>query len=251
MPLRTTSRIRGPTFTAMSRRTGRAAFHGNLRTLGMPRRLPALLLRITPAAYRRRDTRLPQDQPALRPALREGTRHGQPHPLAQRPALLARQGLPDPVVLGGPRFHHLRDGRTRVRARFPSLGAVLPAGGFSGAPTSTTTRGTRNTKRCPMSNRRGTTTTSSASISNPGMRTPSTRWCCTAPAGNTSKQVRRRGYTVRYTGDDVIYSSHPGTNRALRNSLLKDGEPAGQRSVSAGVGTLTATSPAARPAPPA
>lgn len=42
--------------------------------------------------------------------------------------------------------------------------------------------------------------------------------------GNTSEQVRRRGYTVRYTGDDVIYSSHPGTNRALRNSLLKDGD---------------------------
>ena len=42
--------------------------------------------------------------------------------------------------------------------------------------------------------------------------------------GNTSNRIRRRGYTVRYTGDDVIYSSHPGTNRALRNSLLKDGD---------------------------
>lgn len=43
-------------------------------------------------------------------------------------------------------------------------------------------------------------------------------------SGNISEQVRRRGYTVRYTGDDVIYSSHPGTNRALRNSLLTDGD---------------------------
>ena len=42
--------------------------------------------------------------------------------------------------------------------------------------------------------------------------------------GNTSEKIRRRGYTVRYTGDDVIYSSHPGTNRALLNSQLKDGD---------------------------
>ena len=42
--------------------------------------------------------------------------------------------------------------------------------------------------------------------------------------GNTSDAVRRRGYTARYTGDDVTYSSRPGTNKGLCNSLLKDGD---------------------------
>ena len=43
--------------------------------------------------------------------------------------------------------------------------------------------------------------------------------------GNASEQVRRRGYAVRYTGQDVTYSSRPGTNRDLRNSMLEDGDP--------------------------
>ena len=43
--------------------------------------------------------------------------------------------------------------------------------------------------------------------------------------GNASGTVRRRGYTARYTGDDVTYSSRPGTNKGLRNSLLADGDP--------------------------
>ena len=42
--------------------------------------------------------------------------------------------------------------------------------------------------------------------------------------GNSSKTLRRRGYAVRYTGDDVRYSSHPGTNKGLRNGSLKDGD---------------------------
>ena len=43
--------------------------------------------------------------------------------------------------------------------------------------------------------------------------------------GNLSAGQRRRGYTVRYTGDDIVYSSQPGSNRGLRNPLLKDGDP--------------------------
>lgn len=43
--------------------------------------------------------------------------------------------------------------------------------------------------------------------------------------GNLSATQRRRGYTVRYTGDDITYSGRPGTNRGLLNPLLKDGAP--------------------------
>ena len=43
--------------------------------------------------------------------------------------------------------------------------------------------------------------------------------------GNLSAGQRRRGYTVRYTGDDIVYSSQPGSNKGLRNPLLKDGDP--------------------------
>ena len=42
--------------------------------------------------------------------------------------------------------------------------------------------------------------------------------------GNSSKTLRRRGYAVRYTGDDVRYSTHPGTNKNLRNTTLSDGD---------------------------
>ena len=42
--------------------------------------------------------------------------------------------------------------------------------------------------------------------------------------GNVSEQVRRRGYTARYLGDDATYSSRPGTNKGLRNSQLRDGD---------------------------
>jgi ectoine hydroxylase-related dioxygenase (phytanoyl-CoA dioxygenase family) len=41
---------------------------------------------------------------------------------------------------------------------------------------------------------------------------------------NQSSEVRRRGYTVRYTGDDVVYDSRPGTNAHLRSSAHKDGD---------------------------
>ena len=43
--------------------------------------------------------------------------------------------------------------------------------------------------------------------------------------GNVSERVRRRGYAVRHTGNDVTYSSRPGTNRDLRNGMLRDGDP--------------------------
>ena len=42
--------------------------------------------------------------------------------------------------------------------------------------------------------------------------------------GNLSEGRRRRGYAVRYTGDDITYSKHPGTNEHLRNALLEDGD---------------------------
>ena len=40
--------------------------------------------------------------------------------------------------------------------------------------------------------------------------------------GNHSKELRRRGYAVRYTGDDVFYSKHKGSHLDLRNPELKD-----------------------------
>ncbi|NOX70288.1 MAG: phytanoyl-CoA dioxygenase family protein [Gammaproteobacteria bacterium] len=44
-------------------------------------------------------------------------------------------------------------------------------------------------------------------------------------AGNSTTDRRRRGYTVRYTGDDVVYDSRAGTNRHLRSPTLHDGDP--------------------------
>ncbi len=42
--------------------------------------------------------------------------------------------------------------------------------------------------------------------------------------GNQRHDVRRRGYTVRYTGDDVVYDIRPGSNANLRHPTLSDGE---------------------------
>lgn len=41
--------------------------------------------------------------------------------------------------------------------------------------------------------------------------------------GNQARNARRRGYTVRYTGDDIRYSGHPGVNAGLYNPSLADG----------------------------
>jgi len=43
--------------------------------------------------------------------------------------------------------------------------------------------------------------------------------------GNCSGDVRRRGYSVRYTGDDVVYDARPGTNKGLRSDNHADGDP--------------------------
>ena len=43
--------------------------------------------------------------------------------------------------------------------------------------------------------------------------------------GNLSNTNRRRGYTVRYTGDDIVYDTRPGTNAGLHNDKLEDGMP--------------------------
>jgi ectoine hydroxylase-related dioxygenase (phytanoyl-CoA dioxygenase family) len=43
-------------------------------------------------------------------------------------------------------------------------------------------------------------------------------------AGNSTSNRRRRAYTVRYTGDDVVYDTRPGTNVHLRNAGLNDGD---------------------------
>lgn len=43
--------------------------------------------------------------------------------------------------------------------------------------------------------------------------------------GNTRPDVRRRGYTVRYTGDDVIYDERPGLARPLLNDRVGNGDP--------------------------
>ncbi len=42
--------------------------------------------------------------------------------------------------------------------------------------------------------------------------------------GNQLSKRRRRGYTIRYAGDDVVYRSRPGTNIHLRNATLIDGD---------------------------
>ena len=42
--------------------------------------------------------------------------------------------------------------------------------------------------------------------------------------GNLSNTVRRRGYAVRYTGDDARYDARPGTNLHLRSDGHRDGQ---------------------------
>jgi len=42
--------------------------------------------------------------------------------------------------------------------------------------------------------------------------------------GNQTSDTRRRGYTVRYTGDDAVYDTRPGTNKYLRCDDLADGD---------------------------
>jgi ectoine hydroxylase-related dioxygenase (phytanoyl-CoA dioxygenase family) len=41
---------------------------------------------------------------------------------------------------------------------------------------------------------------------------------------NRTNKVRRRGYAVRYTGDDVVYDTRPGTNAHLCSTVHKDGD---------------------------
>ena len=43
--------------------------------------------------------------------------------------------------------------------------------------------------------------------------------------GNMRDDVRRRGYTVRYTGDDARFDPRPGTAKALWTDELADGDP--------------------------
>ncbi len=45
--------------------------------------------------------------------------------------------------------------------------------------------------------------------------------------GNRRHDLRRRGYTVRYTGDDARYSARPGTSKPLCDPALADGAPMG------------------------
>ena len=42
--------------------------------------------------------------------------------------------------------------------------------------------------------------------------------------GNHSRKLRRRGYAVRYTGEEVFYSKHKGSHLGLRNPELDDGD---------------------------
>ena len=41
---------------------------------------------------------------------------------------------------------------------------------------------------------------------------------------NRTSDVRRRGYAVRYTGDDVVYDTRPGTNVHLCSTVHEDGD---------------------------
>ncbi|MDH3680070.1 MAG: phytanoyl-CoA dioxygenase family protein [Acidimicrobiia bacterium] len=42
--------------------------------------------------------------------------------------------------------------------------------------------------------------------------------------GNHRSDVRRRGYTIRYTGDDAVYDTRVGTNKNLRSDVHADGD---------------------------
>ena len=43
--------------------------------------------------------------------------------------------------------------------------------------------------------------------------------------GKQRDDVRRRGYTVRYTGDEAWYDARVGTSEALLSDELEDGDP--------------------------
>ena len=43
--------------------------------------------------------------------------------------------------------------------------------------------------------------------------------------GNLTADRRRRGYTVRYCGDDAVYYAGPGVHHGIRNPTLEDGAP--------------------------
>jgi hypothetical protein len=43
--------------------------------------------------------------------------------------------------------------------------------------------------------------------------------------GNTLQNRRRRGYTIRYTGDDVVYDLRPGLSQPLVCDTLASGQP--------------------------
>ncbi|MFC1681196.1 phytanoyl-CoA dioxygenase family protein, partial [Pseudomonadota bacterium] len=47
-------------------------------------------------------------------------------------------------------------------------------------------------------------------------------------SGNFTRR-RRRGYVVRYAGDDVVYDTRMGTNEYLLNRKLRDGDPLDSR----------------------
>ena len=42
--------------------------------------------------------------------------------------------------------------------------------------------------------------------------------------GNLRFDVRRRGYTVRYCGDDAVYDTRKGTQGHLRSESHRDGD---------------------------
>ena len=104
-------------------------------------------------------------------------------------------------------------------------GRFYPAGGVRPHRNSMTTSGTRTTRRCPISSRQGPSyDIFSASTWNPGDVCAFHALVLHGAGGNPSERVRRRGYAVRYTGNDVTYSTRPGTNRDLRNAMLRDGD---------------------------
>ena len=43
--------------------------------------------------------------------------------------------------------------------------------------------------------------------------------------GNSLQDRRRRGYSVRYTGDDVVYDARTGTSKPLLCDTLSNGDP--------------------------
>ena len=173
---------------------------------GLPRRRA----RVPAAGHRRAADGLGARRLLLRPAVREGARHGASHAVAPGPALLAGEGLADRLGLD--------------RARSRSTAATAPS---SSSPARTA--GACNYRPTPFRKGHEIKFTSSDLQQIPDIDADRSkydiRWWEMAPGdclvfhamivhgapGNDTPGARRRGLSLRYTGDDARYDPRPGT----------------------------------------